>query len=88
MNKFLKRLKVERWIEEGAPVFWVMGLSIVLCAVALAILTGLFLLLDWRFLATAITWLICALAACFVACGVWFVSQALTTTKRPTPWRN
>jgi phosphate/sulfate permease len=87
MKDILKRLKVDRWIAEGAPVFWVPGISIVLCGAALGILSALFLMLDWRFLAVAISWVIGALTACLVACGVWFVVDALTARERPTPWR-
>ena len=87
MKHILKRLKVDRWIAEGAPVFWVLGISSVLCGAALAILSALFLILDWRFLAVAIAWAIGALAVSLVACGVWFVVEALTARERPTPWR-
>jgi hypothetical protein len=68
MKDILKRLKVDRRIAEGAPVFRVLGISIVLCGAALGILSALFLILDWRFLAVAISWVFGALTACF---GVW-----------------
>ena len=87
MKDILKRLKLDRWIAEGAPAFWVLAMSILLSGAALGILYALFLLLDWRFLAVAISWVIGALAACLVACGVWFVVEALTGRERPTPWR-
>jgi hypothetical protein len=68
MKDILKRLKVDRRIAEGAPVFRVLGISIVFCGAALGILSALFLILDWRFLAVAISWVFGALTACF---GVW-----------------
>ena len=87
MKAILKRLKVDRWIAEGAPAFWVLAMSILLSGATLGILSALFLLLDWRFLAVAISWAIGALAVCLVACGVWFVVEALTASERPTNWR-
>ncbi len=87
MKDFLKRLKVDRWIAEGAPVFWVLAMSILLSGAALGILSALFLLLDWPFLGAAISWVIGILAVCLVACGVWFVVEALTVRERPTTWR-
>jgi hypothetical protein len=86
MKHILKRLKVDRWIAEGAPVFWVLGISSVLCGAALGILSAVFLILDWRFLAVVISWVFGALTACFGVCVVWFVVDALTARERPKPW--
>jgi hypothetical protein len=69
MKDILRRLKVDRWIAEGAPAFWVLGISIVFCGAALGILSALSLILDWRFLAVAISWVIGALAACLWHAG-------------------
>jgi hypothetical protein len=87
MKLILQRLKVDRWIAEGAPAFWVLAMSILLSGAALGILSVLSLIFDWRFLAAAISWAIGALAVCLVSCGVWFVVEALTARERPTPWR-
>jgi hypothetical protein len=87
LKRQMKRLKLDRWIDEGAPMFWVLGMSILFCVAALGILSALLLLLDWRFLSVAISWVIGALAACMVACMVWFVFDVLTAKERPTPWR-
>jgi hypothetical protein len=86
MRDILKRLKVDRWIAEGAPAFWVLGISIALCGAALGILSALFLILDWRFLSGAISWVMCALIVCLVASVVWFVVDGLTAKERPLPW--
>jgi uncharacterized membrane protein YedE/YeeE len=87
MKDILKRLQVDRWIAEGAPAYWVLCVSMLLCGAALGILSALFLLLDWRFLAVAISWVIGALVVCVLACMLWFVVDALTAKERPTPWR-
>ena len=87
MKHILNRLKVDRWIAEGAPAFWVIAMSILVSGAALGILSALSLLFDWRFLAVAISWAIGALAISLVACGGWFVVEALSARERPTPWR-
>ena len=38
LTRFLKRLKVDRWIAEGAPVYWFLAISCVLCGAALGFL--------------------------------------------------
>jgi hypothetical protein len=30
MKAIMQRLKLDRWIDEGAPMFWVLGMSAVL----------------------------------------------------------
>ena len=87
MKDILKRLKVDRWIAEGAPAFWVLGISIVILGAALGILSALFLILDWSILRVVISWVIGALVACLVGIVLWFVVDALTAKERPTPWR-
>jgi len=80
-----KRLGLDRWLSEGAPVFWVVGLSLLLLGAALRLLYGLFEMFDWRMAAQVALWAIGLLAACFVAGVIWFVVEALSG--RPTPWR-
>ena len=87
MKDILKRLKVDRWIAEGAPAFWVLGISIVILGAALGILSALFLLFDWQFLRVAISWVVAALTASLVGIVLWFVVDALTAKERPTPWQ-
>ena len=87
LMRFLKRLKVDRWIAEGAPVYWFLAISCVLCGAALGFLYLLFLVLDWRVLAVATSWVIAALTICLLGCMVWFISDALSTKERPMPWR-
>ena len=80
------RLGLERWISEGAPAFWVLGISMLLSAGVLRLLSALFVYLEWRIAAQIAFWMVGALVVCFVACGLWFVFDALTAA-RPTPWR-
>ena len=87
LKRLAKRLKLDRWIEDGAPAFWVLGMSIVILGATLGILAGLAVTFDWEFLRTAISWVICALVACLVALILWFVVDALSAKERPTPWR-
>jgi len=87
MKEIMQRLKIDRWIADGAPAFWVLGISIVILGAALGILSALFLLFDWQLLKAAISWVIGALTACLVVCVLWFVVDALTAKERPTPWR-
>lgn len=87
MNGILRHLKVDKWIVEGAPTFWVLGISIILCGVVLTILLGLSLLLDWRSVTAALSYVFTALAAAFVVCVAWFIVDGLTTKDRPTTWR-
>jgi hypothetical protein len=86
MKQFMKRLGLDRWISEGAPAFWVVGTSILLCAGALRMLSVLFAFLEWRIAALVASWAVGVLVVCFVGCGLWFVYDALTAS-RPTPWR-
>ena len=87
MNDIAKRLKLDRWIAEGAPAFWVLGISILLVGVALRLMSLLFDFLEWRIAALVTLWAVGALVVCFVGCGIWFVFEALTAKERPTPWR-
>ena len=87
MNKFAQRLGLERWISEGAPAFWVLGISMLLCAAVLRMFSGVFMFLEWRIAALIAFWMIGALVVAFVGCGIWFVFDALTAA-RPTPWRS
>ena len=86
MKKLIKRLQLDRWISDGAPAFWVLGISMLLCAGALRLLSVLFVYLGWRIPAQVAFWGVGALVVCFVGCGLWFVFDALTA-RRPTPWR-
>lgn len=83
----MKRLKLDRWIDEGAPAFWVLGMSIVILGAALGILAALSVTFDWSILRVAIAWVLCALVACLVGLILWFVVDALTAKERPTTWR-
>jgi len=87
MKEITKRLGLDRWISEGAPAFWVVGISILLCAAALRTLSALFAFLGWRIPALVASWAVGVLVVCFVGCGLWFVYDALTASRRPTPWR-
>ena len=87
MKEIMKRLKLDRWIADGAPAFWVLGMSIVILGAALGMLSALFLLFDWQILKVAISWVIGALVACLVGCVLWFVVDVPTAKERPTPWR-
>jgi hypothetical protein len=86
MKEIMKRLGLDRWISEGAPVFWVLGISMLFGAAALRLLSALFVFLEWPIPALVTYWGISALVVCFVGCGLWFVVDALTAA-RPTPWR-
>ena len=87
MKEIAKRLKLDRWIADGAPAFWVLGMSIVILGAVLGILAALSVTFDWPILKTAISWVIAALTACLVGIILWFVVDALTAKERPTPWR-
>ena len=87
MKKLAQRLKLDKWIEEGAPAFWVLGMSAVILGAVLGILAALSVTFDWSFLKTAISWVLCALVACIVGLILWFVVDALTAKERPTTWR-
>ena len=87
MKELLERLGFERWISEGAPAFWVLGISMLLGAGALRLLSVLFVFLEWRIPAQVTFWGVGVLVVCFVGCGIWFVVDALTADNRPTPWR-
>ena len=87
MRAILKRLKVDKWIEEGAPAFWVLGISAVILGAILGILWAFFVTFDWQFLRVAISWVLCALIASLVGLILWFVVDALTAKERPTTWR-
>jgi uncharacterized membrane protein YedE/YeeE len=87
MKKIMQRLKLDKWIAEGAPAFWVLGISIVILGAALGLLSALSLLFDWQILRVAISWVIGLLIACLVGCVLWFVVDALTAKERPTTWR-
>jgi hypothetical protein len=86
MKELIKRLQLDRWISEGAPAFWVLGISMLLCAGALRILSVLFVFLQWRIPALVAYWGVGLLVVGFVGCGIWFVFDARTAS-RPTPWR-
>ena len=81
----MKRFGVDRWLSEGAPVFWVLGISLVFLGLAVGLLHALFVFLDWQIPALVARWAIGVIVTCFVACVIWFIGQALTG--RPTPWR-
>jgi len=87
MKKIMQKLKLDRWINEGAPMFWVLGMSFVISGAALGILSALFVTFDWPFLKTAISWVIAALTASLVGIILWFVVDALTAKERPMTWR-
>ena len=86
MMEIVKRLQLDRWISDGAPAFWVLGISMLFCAAALRLLSLLFVYLGWRIPALLTFWAVGALVVGFVGCGIWFVFDALTAS-RPTPWR-
>ncbi len=86
MTSFIKRLQLDRWISDGAPAFWVLGISRLLCAGALRVLSLLFVYLGWRIPALLAYWGVGLLVVSFVGCGIWFIFDALTAS-RPTPWR-
>jgi hypothetical protein len=85
MKEMMKRLGMERWLAEGAPAFWVVGISMLLCGAVLRMLSALFVWLEWHVAALIAFWAIGVLVVCFVGCGIWFVMEALTG--RPTSWR-
>jgi len=88
MKKFImQKLKLDRWIEEGAPTFWVLGMSAVILGAILGILCALSVTFDWEVLKVAISWVLCALVASIVGLILWFVVDALTAKERPTTWR-
>ena len=87
MKEFAKRLGLDRWLSEGAPAFWVLGLSMVFCAAVLTILSAVFVFLEWRTPALVAFWGVGILVVCFIGCGIWFVYDALTAASRPTTWR-
>ena len=87
LKKLAHRLKLDRWIEEGAPAFWVLGMSAVILGAILGILCALSVTFDWEILKTAVSWVLCALVACIVGLILWFVVDALTAKERPTTWR-
>jgi hypothetical protein len=86
MRNFAKRLGLERWISEGAPAFWVLGISMLLSAAVLRLLSVVFVYFRWQIPALIAFWMVGALVVTFVGCGIWFVFDALTAA-RPTPWR-
>jgi len=83
----MKRLKLDKWLNEGAPAFWVVGMSIVITGAILGILSGVFVTFDMRLPEVVISWVICALVATLVGVILWFVVDALTAKERPTTWR-
>ena len=87
MKAIMKWLKLDRWIEDGAPAFWVLGMSAVILGAILGILAALSATFDWSFLRAAIACVIVALVACLIGLILWFVVDALTAKERPTPWR-
>jgi len=87
MKAIMRRLKLDRWIEEGAPAFWVLGMSAVILGAILGVLAALSVTFDWPVLKTAISWVLCALVASIVGLILWFVVDALTAKERPTTWR-
>ena len=88
MKKFImQKLKLDRWLADGAPAFWVLGMSFVISGALLGILCALSVTFDWEFLKAAISWVLCALVASIVGLILWFVVDALTAKERPTTWR-
>jgi len=87
MKEIMRRLKLDRWIEEGAPAFWVLGMSAVILGAVLGVLAALSVTFDWEILKVAISWVLCALVASIVGLILWFVVDALTAKERPTTWR-
>lgn len=87
MKKLMKRLKLDRWLADGAPAFWVLGMSFVASGAVLGILCALSVTFDWAVLKVAISWVICVLVASLVGLILWFVVDALTAKERPTTWR-
>lgn len=87
MKELMRRLKLDRWIEEGAPAFWVLGMSAVILGAVLGVLAALSVTFDWEILKVAISWVLCALVASIVGLILWFVVDALTAKERPTTWR-
>ncbi len=91
MNEMIKwimmRLKLDRWLAEGAPAFWVLGMSFVISGAVLGILCALSVTFDWDFLKVAISWVLCVLIASLVGLILWFVVDALTAKERPKTWR-
>jgi phosphate/sulfate permease len=87
VQAIMRRLKLDRWLNDGAPAFWVLGMSAVALGALLGILCALSVTFDWEFLRVAISWVICALVASLVGLILWFVVDALTAKERPTTWR-
>ena len=87
MKDLMRRLKLDRWIADGAPAFWVLGMSILFCVAALGILSALCLFFEWSILRMAISCLIVALTVSMLGLLAWFVVDALTAKERPKPWR-
>lgn len=87
LRALAKRLKLDKWIEDGAPMFWVLGMSAVVLGATLGVLAALSVTFDWEGLRVATSWVLCALVACIVGLILWFVVDALTAKERPTPWR-
>ena len=87
LKKIMQKLKLDRWIADGAPAFWVLGMSAVILGAILGILAALSVTFDWGFLKVAISWVLCALLASIVGLILWFVVDALTAKERPTTWR-
>ena len=83
----MKRLKLDKWLADGAPAFWVLGMSFVASGAVLGILSGFFVTFEWQFLETLISWAIGALVASLVGLILWFVVDALTAKERPMTWR-
>ena len=81
------RLHLDRWVTEGAPAFWVLGLSMLICGAALRLLSILFVFRGWPIPAMITFVAIAAIVVCFVGSGIWYVVEALTAKERPTPWR-
>jgi hypothetical protein len=88
MKNIVKWLQLDRWIAEGAPAFWVVGISLLLTGAALRMLSVLFVYLEWRIPALMAFWAVGAIVVCFVGCGIWFVFDALTAEDRPTTWKH
>jgi len=87
MKRIMQWLKLDRWLADGAPAFWVLGMSAVILGAILGVLAALFVTFDLQILKTAISWVICALVASLVGLILWFVVDALTAKERPTTWR-